>query len=108
LTYGGTNNVNRGFAALGDRLFMTTLDMHLIAMDRATGRVMWDVVVDDYKQGHAGITAPLVVKDKVIIGNSGGDLPTRGFIDAYDPATGARIWRFYTIPGAGEPLDAIR
>ena len=47
--------------------------------------------------------APLVVKDKVIVGNSGGDLPTRGFIDAYDAKTGKRAWRFYTIPGPGEP-----
>ena len=58
-------------------------------------------MVDDYKLGHAGIAAPLVVKDKVIIGNSGGDIPTRGFLDAYDAATGKRAWRFYTIPGQG-------
>ena len=75
---------NRGFAALGDRLFMATLDAHLLAFDRNTGKIVWDVVVDDYKLGHAVIAAPLVVKDKVIVGNSGGDIPTRGFIDAYD------------------------
>ena len=103
LTYGGANIVNRGFAALGDRLFMTTLDAHLIALDRDTGTVLWDVTLDDFKLGHAGTGAPLVVKDKVIVGNSGGDLPTRGFIDAYDPQTGERIWRFYTIPAPGEP-----
>jgi alcohol dehydrogenase (cytochrome c) len=103
LTYGAGNPSNRGFAALGDRLFMSTLDGHLLAFDRNTGRVVWDVVVEDYKAGHALIAAPLVVKDRVIVGNSGGDLPTRGFIDAYDPRTGARIWRFYTIPGPGEP-----
>jgi alcohol dehydrogenase (cytochrome c) len=103
LTYGAGNPSNRGFAALGDRLFMSTLDGHLLAFDRNTGRVVWDTLVDDYKAGHALIAAPLVVKDKVIVGNSGGDLPTRGFIDAYDPRTGARLWRFYTIPGAGEP-----
>jgi alcohol dehydrogenase (cytochrome c) len=103
LTYGAGNPSNRGFAALGDRLFMGTLDGHLLAFDRSTGRVVWDVVVEDYRLGHALIAAPLIVKDKVIIGNSGGDLPTRGFIDAYDPRTGARLWRFYTIPGPGEP-----
>ena len=69
---------------------MSTLDGHLLAFDRNTGRVVWDVVVDDYKLGHALIAAPLVVKDKVVIGNSGGDLPTRGFIDAYDPRRPAR------------------
>jgi alcohol dehydrogenase (cytochrome c) len=103
LTYGAGNPSNRGFAMLGDRLFMSTLDGHLLAFDRNTGRVLFDVVVDDFKTGHALIAAPLVVKDKVIVGNSGGDLPTRGFIDAYDPRTGARLWRFYTIPGPGEP-----
>jgi alcohol dehydrogenase (cytochrome c) len=103
LTYGAGNPSNRGFAAHGDRLFMSTLDGHLLAFDRNTGRVVWDALADDYKLGHALIAAPLVVKDKVIVGNSGGDLPTRGFIDAYDARTGARVWRFYTIPGPGEP-----
>ena len=103
LTYGGANQVNRGFAALGTRLFMGTLDAHVIALDRETGEELWDVELDDFTLGHAATVAPLVVKDKVIIGNSGGDLPTRGFIDAYDAETGTRAWRFYTIPGPGEP-----
>ena len=65
---------------------MGTLDAHLLALDRDTGNIVWDAVVDDYKVGHAIIAAPLVIKDKVIVGNSGGDIPTRGFIDAYDAA----------------------
>jgi alcohol dehydrogenase (cytochrome c) len=103
LTYGSANASNRGFAVLGDRLFMGTLDAHLVALDRKSGDVLWDVVVDDFKVGYAVTQAPLVVGDKVIIGIAGGDIPTRGFIDAYEPATGKRLWRFYTIPGAGEP-----
>ncbi len=103
LSYGGGNGGNRGFAILGDRLYMGTLDAHLIALDRSTGNVVWDVVIDDYKLGHAALSAPMVVKDKVIIGNSGGDMASRGFLDAYDGKTGARVWRFYTIPAAGEP-----
>jgi len=103
LSYGGGNGGNRGFAILGDRLYMGTLDAHLIALDRSTGNVIWDVVLDDYKLGHAALSAPLVVKDKVIIGNSGGDMASRGFLDAYDAKTGSRVWRFYTIPAAGEP-----
>jgi alcohol dehydrogenase (cytochrome c) len=103
LTYGGANPSNRGFAALGNLLYMGTLDAHLIALNRDTGQIVWDTVLDDYKLGHAAIAAPLVVKDKVITGNSGGDIPTRGFIDAYDAKTGKRIWRFYTIPAKGEP-----
>src|SRR4030095_1123160 len=67
LTYGAGNPSNRGFAALGDRLFMSTLDGHLLAFDRNTGRVVWDVLVDDYKAGHALIAAPLVVRDKIIV-----------------------------------------
>jgi alcohol dehydrogenase (cytochrome c) len=103
LTYGSANASNRGFAILGDRLFMGTLDAHLVALDRTTGRVLWDIAVDDYKVGYAVTQAPLVIKDKLIIGIAGGDLPTRGFIDAYDPNTGKRLWRFWTIPGPGEP-----
>ena len=103
LTYGGANPSNRGFAALGNRLFMGTVDAHLVALDRDTGEALWDVALDDYKVGHAVTAAPLVIKDKVITGNAGGDLPTRGFLDAYDAATGKRAWRFYTIPGPGEP-----
>jgi alcohol dehydrogenase (cytochrome c) len=103
LTYGSANASNRGFAVLGNTLFMGTLDAHLVALDRTNGRVLWDVAVDDYKVGYAVTQAPLIVKDKVIIGIAGGDLPTRGFIDAYDPKTGTRLWRFWTIPGAGEP-----
>jgi alcohol dehydrogenase (cytochrome c) len=103
LTYGGGNIVNRGFAILGDRLFMGTLDAHLIALDRNSGKVLWDIAMDDFKLGHATTVSPLVVKDKVIVGNSGGDMASRGFLDAYDAKTGARVWRFYTIPAAGEP-----
>ena len=103
LTYGGANPSNRGFAALGNRLFMGTVDAHLVALDRDTGEALWDVALDDYKVGHAVTAAPLVIKDKVITGNAGGDLPTRGFLDAYDAATGKRVWRFYTIPAPGEP-----
>jgi alcohol dehydrogenase (cytochrome c) len=104
LTYGGGNIVNRGFAALGDRLYLSTLDAHLIALDRHTGKVVFDVTLADFKLGYAALVAPLVVKDKVIVGNSGGDMAgTRGFLDAYDAGTGERVWRFYTIPAPGDP-----
>jgi alcohol dehydrogenase (cytochrome c) len=106
LTYGGGNPSNRGFAALGERLFMGTLDAHLVALDRNTGEEVWDVAIDDFTLGHAVTAAPLVVGDKVIVGNAGGDLPTRGFLDAYSADTGERLWRFYTIPAEGEPAAA--
>jgi alcohol dehydrogenase (cytochrome c) len=103
LTYGNVSPVNRGFGILGDRLFMLTADAHIMALHAASGAVLWDTVMADYKIGYAATGAPLVLKDKVIVGISGGDFPTRGFIDAYDPKTGARLWRFYTVPGPGEP-----
>jgi alcohol dehydrogenase (cytochrome c) len=103
LTYGASAPVNRGFGVLGDKLFMVTLDAHLLALDIKTGNVVWDVVLGDYKIGYAATMAPLVIKDKVIVGISGSDYPTRGFLDAYDPKNGTRIWRLYTVPGAGEP-----
>jgi alcohol dehydrogenase (cytochrome c) len=95
--------VNHGFGILGDRLFMGTLDAHLVALDRKTGTVVWDVAAADYKDGYSITLAPLVVKDKVIVGIAGGDYAARGFIDAYDAQTGKRVWRFYTVPSPGEP-----
>jgi alcohol dehydrogenase (cytochrome c) len=94
--------VNRGFAVLGDRLFMSTLDAHLIALDMKTGVPLFDVALEDYKRGYSATVAPLVVKDKVIVGVAGGEYGIRGFIDAYDAKTGKQAWRFYTIPGPGE------
>jgi alcohol dehydrogenase (cytochrome c) len=95
--------VNKGFGVLGDRLFMTTLDAHLLALDMKTGAVVWDATMADYTKGYASTIAPLVVKDKVIVGVAGGEFGIRGFIDAYDAKTGKQAWRFYTIPGPGEP-----
>jgi alcohol dehydrogenase (cytochrome c) len=103
LTYGASAPVNRGFGMLGDRLFMVTLDAHLLALDRRSGEVLWDVELADYRIGYAATLAPLVVEDKVIVGISGGEYPTRGFVDAYDPVSGERIWRLHTIPSPGEP-----
>jgi len=94
--------VNRGAAILGDKLYMGTLDAHLVALDRKTGKVLWDATVEEPKNGYSITLAPLVVKNKVIVGVSGGDYASRGFIDAYDTETGTRAWRFYTVPGAGE------
>ena len=93
---------NRGFAALGDRVFMGTLDAHVVALDARTGRVRWDVAVAEANQGYSLTGAPLAVKDKIIVGVAGGEYGIRGFLDAYDAATGKRAWRFYTVPGEGE------
>ena len=86
-------------AILGNRLFVGTLDAALIALDARTGQPLWETQVADTMEGHSITSPPLVVKDKVIVGIAGGEYATRGFIDAYDAATGKRLWRFYTIPG---------
>lgn len=95
--------VNRGFAVQGDRLFMTTLDAHVMALDMKTGTPVWDVPITDYRLGYASTAAPLVVKGMLIVGMAGGEFATRGFLDAYDLRDGRRLWRFYTVPRPGEP-----
>jgi alcohol dehydrogenase (cytochrome c) len=94
--------VNRGFAILDEKLYMDTLDARLVALDRKTGKVLWEATVEEPKNGYSVTLAPLVVKNKVIVGVAGGDFASRGFIDAYDAESGARAWRFYTVPAAGE------
>ena len=94
--------VNRGLAIHGDKLFMATLDAHVIALDRKTGRLLWDSEMTDYTQAYSGTHAPLVVKDKVLVGVAGAEYGIRGFIDAYNIDDGSRAWRFYTVPGEGE------
>jgi alcohol dehydrogenase (cytochrome c) len=89
-------------AVLGKRVYHATLDAHLIALDVANGRPVWDVQVADPGAGYSLTGAPLAVKDKIIVGVAGGDLGVRGFLDAYDAETGERVWRFETIPGPGE------
>ena len=81
---------------------MVTLDAHFVALEMKTGKVIYDVEMAPAKDGFAGTGAPLIVKDKVIVGIAGGEFANRGFLDAYDPATGERLWRFYTIPAPGE------
>lgn len=93
---------NRGVAIANDKVFMGTLDARLVALDRKTGAVAWNAKVDEYTAGFSVTVAPLVVKDKVIIGIAGGEYGVRGYIDAYDVKTGERKWRRHTTPAAGE------
>lgn len=93
---------NRGLAVLGETLYLTTFDSHLVALDIHTGKLRWDVVVTDYKLGYTMTAAPLAIKDKIIVGVGGGEYGIRGFLDAYDAKTGKQLWRFWTVPAAGE------
>ncbi len=95
--------VNRGVAILGDTLFMATVDAHLLGIDAKTGNVLWKTKVAEAKLSYAMTLAPLVVKDKVVVGVAGGEYGIRGFIAAYDAHSGREAWRFHTIPGPGEP-----
>ena len=91
--------VNRGVAAWNGRLFLGTLDGRLIALDAATGSVVWEVLTVDAKSRYTITGAPRVVKGKVIIGNGGAEMGVRGYVSAYDAETGKMVWRFYTVPG---------
>jgi alcohol dehydrogenase (cytochrome c) len=94
---------NRGLAILGNTLFMGTLDAHLVAVDARNGRLLWNTKVAEYNLGYSVSHAPLVVKDKVIIGTGGGEYGIRGFIAAYDVASGKEVWKFHNVPAPGEP-----
>ena len=96
------NPFNRGVAVLGQRVFVGTLDAALVALDARTGLPIWETQVADSMLGYSLTSPPLVVKDKVLVGITGGEFGARGFLDAYDAASGQRLWRWYAVPGPGE------
>jgi alcohol dehydrogenase (cytochrome c) len=95
--------VNRGVAVRGDRLYFVTDDARLVALHRANGQLLWDVTMADYHEHYGATGAPLIVKDLVISGVSGGDEGVRGFVAAFDAVTGREAWRFWSVPAPGEP-----
>ena len=96
-------NVNRGCAVAEGKVFMTTLNAHIIALDAATGAPVWDQVYGDVRAGESATVAPLIVKDMVIVGSSGGEFGVRGHADAFKLENGERVWRCYMVPKPGEP-----
>jgi alcohol dehydrogenase (cytochrome c) len=96
--------VNRGLAILDNTLYMATVDGRLLAIDAKTGGLVWNVVVAGARAeaGYSFTVAPLIVKDKVILGAAGGEYGIRGFLAAFDAKTGREAWRFNTIAGPGE------
>lgn len=94
---------NRGVAVLGNSVFVGTFDAHLLALDAATGRQIWDVTVADWRDGYSITAAPMAIDDRVITGIGGGDFGVRGFLAAFSAVDGRQLWKFYTIPGPGEP-----
>ena len=93
---------NRGVAVSGDNVFMVTDNAHLLALNRKTGKKLWDVTMGDFHEGYSATGAPLVAGDMVVSGVAGGEEGARGFVDAYKIETGEHLWRFYTIPKRGE------
>lgn len=94
---------NRGVAVAGDKVFMVTDNAHLLALSRSTGEIVWEIEMADWHQNYNATSAPLVIGDTVVTGTAGGEEGVRGFISAYEVATGKRVWRTWTIPDAGEP-----
>ncbi len=96
-------SVNRGVALLGNSVFFVTGDAHLVALQRSTGAVLWEKEFGDVRKGYYATLAPLALKDRVIVGVSGGESGMRGFVAALSASTGEELWRFYTVPAKGEP-----
>jgi quinohemoprotein ethanol dehydrogenase len=90
---------NRGVAAWQGRIYLGTIDGRLIAVDAATGKQAWSVQTTDPSRPYSITGAPRVVKGRVIIGNGGAEYGVRGYVSAYDAATGEQAWRFWTVPG---------
>jgi len=103
LTGVAARGVNRGVAVSGDRVFMATDHAHLIALNRASGALLWETEMADWHQNYNGTGAPMIVGSLVISGIAGGDEGARGFVAAYDQATGKEVWRFWAVPARGEP-----
>ncbi len=97
-----SRHLNRGVAVWRNRVFMETDNAHLLCLDARSGNLIWDVPYADWNRNYGATSAPLVVKDKVIVGTSGGDDGVRGFIAAYDAQSGKLVWRLWTIPAPGE------
>ena len=97
-----SRHINRGVAVWHDRVYMETDNAHLLCLDAKSGSVLWDVAYASWNKNYGATSAPLVVKDKVLVGTSGGDDGVRGFVAAYDAQTGKLAWRFWTIPAPGE------
>jgi alcohol dehydrogenase (cytochrome c) len=96
-------NVNRGVAVAKGKVFVVTLNAHVLALDAVNGQVIWDKTYGDVRAGESATVAPLVVKNLVIVGSSGGEFGNRGHLDAFDVDTGEHAWRCYTVPKPGEP-----
>ena len=97
------HRTNRGVGLYGDKVYYTTHDAFVVALNASTGELVWETAVANYRNGYYMTMAPLVADGKVMVGASGGERGIRGFVAAYDPESGREVWRTHTIPGPGEP-----
>ena len=97
-----SRHITRGVGLWRNRLYMETDNAHLLCLDARSGNLIWDVAYADWNKNYGATSAPLIVKDKVLVGTSGGDDGVRGFVAAYDALSGKLVWRFWTIPAPGE------
>jgi alcohol dehydrogenase (cytochrome c) len=95
--------VNRGVAVYGNKVYLATLDAHLVALDNATGKVVWDKQLGDYTSAETFTIMPMALRGKIILGTSGAEYGVRGWIEAVSADTGEQVWKTYTVPAAGEP-----
>jgi len=96
--------ITRGAATIyGGKVFRVTLDNHVLALDMKTGKQIWNQKFADWREGYYATSAPIVANGVLISGMAGGESTTRGFLDGWDPDTGMKLWRRYTIPAPGEP-----
>ncbi len=98
-----SQHLNRGVAVSGSRVYMETDNAHLLCLDAHSGNLLWDVAYATGNRNYGATSAPLALKNKIIVGTSGGDDGVRGFVAAFEAETGKEAWRFWTIPGPGEP-----
>jgi alcohol dehydrogenase (cytochrome c) len=96
-------NVNRGVAVAQGKVFFVTANAHVVAVDATNGKRVWDKTYGDVRAGESATVAPLIVKNMVIVGSSGGEFGVRGHLDAFDIESGEHVWRCYMVPKPGEP-----
>lgn len=99
----GGVEINRGAAVARDGVFMVSDDAHILRLNRLTGTVEWETTMADWQENYFATSAPLVLGNLVISGTAGGENGARGFLAAFDQSTGKEVWRFWTVPGPGEP-----
>ena len=97
------NDTNRGVALYEDRVYYALTEAVLVALSATTGKEVWRTTIADNKAGYYTTLSPMIADGKILVGASGGESESAGFIAAFKPDTGKELWRTFTIPAPGEP-----